>query len=87
MPGEGKSPPWLASLDIQGRNALTSAQWYRDWLAVTADLCTDVRHVDRDNPGVKIVWRGSGDADKKLLFYGAGNHHYEPAAVFDEGCR
>ncbi|MCD0494337.1 hypothetical protein LQD23_18850 [Chromobacterium violaceum] len=85
VPGEGKSPPWLASLDIQGRNALTSAQWYRDWLAVTADLCTDVRHADRDNPGVKIVWRGSGDADKKLLFYGAGNHHYEPAAVFDEG--
>ncbi|MGC0152588.1 scabin-related ADP-ribosyltransferase [Chromobacterium vaccinii] len=85
VPTEGGNPPWLAAMDAGARDALLATSWYRDWRTVTADLCTDVSHVDRDNPGVKIVWRGHGAADDKLLFYGAGNRHYEPGTVFDQG--
>ncbi|WP_434626792.1 scabin-related ADP-ribosyltransferase [Chromobacterium sp. CV08] len=85
VPVEGRRPPWLAAMDAGARDALLGTSWYRDWRTVTADLCTDVTHIGRDNPGVKIVWRGRAAADDKLLFYGAGNRHYEPDTVFGQG--
>lgn len=70
IPAPGKSPSWLQKLGDKAKD-YTSKQWYKDWLATTTSLCTDLSRIAADNPGGEgqILWR----SDRELLLSINGN--------------